>query len=205
MTAAPDKFSTLPLAELLDGIELGEASAAAVGPDARSTFAKLAELGEHRDALKIAGAALPKREAVWMATRCVRELLGEKSAATQLAALDAAQAWTHDPTDAHRRAAHDASEKAKLDQPAGVVALCAFLSEGSLGPPEIAPIPPPRHLSGVTVGLALELALAVTPPEQAASFGKRCIEIALEVAVKPAPWEVKPEAAAPSASARRSR
>jgi hypothetical protein len=200
MSKQASKFATQPLAQVLEGIELGERAAGQLQPgdDAKALFARLAGAGLHVEALKVAAAALPKREAVWMAARCVQELLGAAAPAVQTAALDAARAWAQDPSDANRRAASAASEKAGLDQAFGCVALAAFMSEGSLGPPEVPPMPPAAHLCALSAGLALEIALAGIPPPERAKAGARCVAIAREVAEQAAPWEAPTKAPAAS-------
>jgi hypothetical protein len=191
MSKQTTKFASQPLAQVLEGIELGERAAGQLQPadDASALFARLASAGLHVEALKVAAAALPKREAVWMAARCVQELHGAGAPAVQSAALEAARAWAQDPSDANRRAASAASEKAGLDQAFGCVAIAAFLSEGSLGPPDVPPIPPAAHLCGLSVGLGIEIALAGLPPAQRACAGARCVAIARELAEQPAAWD----------------
>ncbi len=203
MAANSPKFSTAPLDKVLAGVELSEAGAAhnRAGDDARALFERLAGAGEVIDALKVAAAALPKREAVWLALRCAQSLVGDATPPAQRAALDAAKAWVDNPNDERRRATNEAAEKAQLDTPFGCVALAAYMSGGSLGPPDVPPIPPAEPLCGVASGLALEIALRQVPRAEFASVGQRFLAFAREVDSKPAPWDAPAAAPAPSQGA----
>ena len=198
MAATQTKFSAAPLDKVLEGLELSEASAPQrrAGDDARALFERLAGAGLAIDALKVATAALPKREAVWLALRCVQSLANDATPPVQRAALDAARAWVDEPNDERRRATNDAAEKAGLDKPFGCVALAAYMSGGSLGPPDVPPIPPAEFLCGVASGLALEIALRQVPRAETGAVEKRFLALAREVDQQRAPWDAAPAAAA---------
>lgn len=198
MAATQPKFSAAPLDKVLEGLELSEASAPQrrAGDDARALFERLAGAGLAIDALKVAAAALPKREAVWLALRCVQSLANDATPPVQRAALDAARAWVDEPNDERRRATNDAAEKAGLDKPFGCVALAAYMSGGSLGPPDVPPIPPAEFLCGVASGLALEIALRQVPRAETGAVEKRFLALAREVDQQRAPWDAAPAAAA---------
>lgn len=198
MAATQPKFSAAPLDKVLEGLELSEASAPQrrAGDDARALFERLAGAGLAIDALKVAAAALPKREAVWLALRCVQSLANDATPPVQRAALDAARTWVDEPNDERRRATNDAAEKAGLDKPFGCVALAAYMSGGSLGPPDVPPIPPAEFLCGVASGLALEIALRQVPRAETGAVEKRFLALAREVDQQRAPWDAAPAAAA---------
>lgn len=195
------KLSTEPLDKVLEGVDLSEASAPQrrAGDDARALFERLTSAGAAIDALKVAAAALPKREAVWMALRCVSTLANDATPPTQRAALDAARAWVDEPNDERRRACNDAAEKAGLDKPFGCVALAAYMSGGSLGPPDVPPIPPAEFLCGVASGLALEIALQQLPRAEMTGVAQRFVALAREVDQQSAPWDAPAETASASA------
>jgi len=73
-------------------------------------------------------------------------------------ALKAAEKWCGLASDANRRAAQTAAEEATLATPAGGAALAAFLSEGSLGPPNVQAVPPADHLTARLVATTLAVA-----------------------------------------------
>src|SRR5262249_38404749 len=77
--------------------------------------------------------ALPGREAVWWAVLCVREVVGPAPPEPTASALRAAEAWVQDPSEAHRRAAGEASKGAGTSNSAGAAAAAA--GGGSAGPP----------------------------------------------------------------------
>lgn len=119
------------------------------------------------DAVKFLAQALPKREAVWWASQCAKSVAGSNPPPPTVAAIQAAEAWVTEPTEEHRRAAMQASEAAQLSTPAGCAALAAFLSGGSLAPPDVPVVPPAEHLTGHAAGGAVMLAAAVSEPEKA--------------------------------------
>lgn len=136
----------------------------------------------HADAARLLAYALPRREAVWWALQCAREHAGEKPEAKVGAALAAVEAWVADPTEENRRACQPAYEGAELSTPAGCAALAAFVSGGSLAPPNLPAVPPADHLTAHAAAGAVILA-AVTPEpakaeEKYAAFLKKGVEAA---------------------------
>lgn len=99
-----------------------------------SYVAKLTEAEHYPDAVRFWAFALPKRNAVEWAMKCVQQLPTLVEQPLQKAAIQATQTWLNDPSDGNRRQAHNAAEAVGLDQPAGCVAMAAFFSEGSLVP-----------------------------------------------------------------------
>lgn len=142
----------------------------------------LAERQQYVSALRFLAHALPKREAVAWACRCARmacsELLDDKSTA----ALEAAEQWVADPSEAHRRAAEAAAEKAGFDTPAGCAAAAAFFSGGSLGPPHVPDIPPAPTLTAQGVAGSLLLAAVVREPEKIAEKHRAFLRQGVEIA-----------------------
>jgi hypothetical protein len=118
------------------------------------------------DALRLLAHALPKREAVWWACRCARLERAELPPA-EAAALEAAEAWVKDPSEANRRAAQAAAEAAEFTTPAGCAAIAAFWSGGSLSPPEAPVVPPGETLTAQGVANAVLMAAEARQPEKA--------------------------------------
>jgi hypothetical protein len=145
-----------PALELLDP---------ARGP--REFLAALDGAEHHVDALKFLAYLLPPREAVWWAWMCARRQAGEDASPEVLQALRATEQWVSQPTDEHRRAAMAAGEAAGFDTPAGCAALAAFLSGGSLAPPELAEVPPPLFGTARAVFGSLVLSAVSEEPEKA--------------------------------------
>ena len=118
------------------------------------------------DAVKLLAYALPKREAVWWASQCVRRWYGAEPPAADQAALKAAERWVADPSEDNRKATFAAGDKAGFSTPAGCVALAAYWSGGTHAPPDAKLDPPPDAWTGHAVSGAV-LAAAVSDDAKA--------------------------------------
>jgi hypothetical protein len=102
-----------------------------------------------------------------------------------------------DPSEENRRAAHSAAEAAGYGTPAGCAAAAAFWSGGSLGPPNVPPIPPGEHLTAHGASCAVMLAAVATEPEKAPVKLRAALGLGLEIASGTYPWpEPAPKASA---------
>ncbi len=144
------------------------------------------------DAVRFVAHALPKREAVWWAWVCARRSSGDAPPPVIKAALEATERWIAQPTDELRRAAMDAAQKATLGTAAGCAGLAAFFSGGSLGPPNVAPIPPGDFLTAKAVTGAILSAAVSKEPEKAPEKFRAFVAQGLEVAQRIKLWEPKP-------------
>lgn len=142
----------------------------------------LVEGGHHVDAIRYLAHALPHREAVWWACLSARRALGGEPPEEDLAALEAAEAWVHQPDDAHRRAAMQAAEHTAMDSAASFAAVAAFFAEGSINPPDMPPLAPPEHLTGTMVTSAVLSAGAVGKAERAAERYKLLLQMGMDIA-----------------------
>ena len=138
-------FAVRTAAEACSQIQLGAPPRSAARRHGAARFLDaLIAAGHLPDALRFLAAALPKREAVWWACVCARQGYGAVVPSPAGAALQAAERWVADPSDANRRAAHPAAEAAGVGTPAGAAAIGVFLSGGSLAPvnlPACRPLP----------------------------------------------------------------
>jgi hypothetical protein len=141
-----------------------------------------------QDAAKFLSQALPKQEAVWWACQCARSAAGPNPPPKVQEALAATEKWVAEPTDANRRAAMAAGEAASLETPAGCAALAAFVSGDSLGPPDVAAIPPAENLTGKTVAGTVVLATVVTSPEKAPEKLRAFVDQGLQIASGVKTW-----------------
>jgi hypothetical protein len=133
-------------------------------------------------AIKVLAHALPKRAAVWWLCQCAKKTMPATAKPEVKAALAAAEKWVSDPSDENRRAAFPAAEKADLGTPAGCAALGAFLSGGSLAPPNVTEVvPPAEHLTAKTVAGGLTLAAVMTEPAKAPERYAQFLALGLEV------------------------
>ena len=94
------------------------------------------------DAVTFCAYLLPRREAVWWACGCARELLSEVPQ-DRGAGLLAAEAWVREPHEAHRRAALDIGTRGDSNCPLTWAALAAGWAGGFLlsGPNKQIPMP----------------------------------------------------------------
>jgi hypothetical protein len=171
-------------------------------------IAALVKAGHLPDAVRFLANLLTRREVVWWAAQCVRQVpelaTGEKLAA----ALAAAEAWAANPSDDHRRAAYSSAEAAGLTTPAGCAAMAAFLSEGSLAPAHLQPVPPPPHAGPAAASSAVILAAVAVEPEKANEKFERFLTLGAAVATgqnrwpgdRPAATTPLPGAARPAAN-----
>lgn len=149
---------------------------------------RLMEEGFPNDAVKLLGALLPPREAIWWAWTCSRKAAGDEAPAEVTAALAAIERWLREPTDANRRAAMDAGEAADLSTPAGCVALATFFSGGSIAPPEVEPVAPPPFVAGKTLATAIILSAVIDEPEKAPEKLKGFLDQGIHVAKRVGAW-----------------
>ncbi len=142
----------------------------------------LAAEGHWATAWAFLARALPRREAVWWATRCVRSVLPEPIALPAATALAAAETWTAAPGDVNRRKAFPLAEAVGVDHPAGCVALVVFLSGGSMAPAQLKEVPPPPGAADRALVGAILIAAAQAPPVEIAATNHRFLDLALGVA-----------------------
>ena len=147
------------------------------------------------DAVRLLAHALPTREGVWWAWASVRRVMGENAPAPMVATLAAAEAWIAKPTDANRRAAYQRAEEDGGASPAGLVALAAWLSGGSLAPSDAPEVPPPPFSAAKAVAGAVIIA-AVQDPLKAGERYHDFLTQGLEVADRIKLWERFPERSA---------
>ncbi len=160
----------IALPEVLARIDIDAPSRALI--EGKATVAEgLDLLGQHGHwiaAIRILGQALPHREGVWWACVCARRAPDPAATPADAAALQAADRWVRQPTEAHRRAAMDAAQAAGGRSAEAWAAIAAFWSGGSLAPPNLPEVSPAPHLCGVAVASAVLLAAVRHDPSKAA-------------------------------------
>ncbi len=112
----------------------------------------------HGDAVQFLARALPKREAVWWACVCTRELLPVEGKPALTAGIEAAEAWVYRPTEDNRRKAEKAAEAIGASHPARWSAMAAFWSDGSLAPPGAPEVKPAKDFTAKAVAGAVLMA-----------------------------------------------
>ncbi len=149
-------------------------------------LALLEARGFRADGVRFLASALPKREALWWACECLRPSAG--AAPAQAVALQAVERYVRQPTDSNRRAAFTAAEAAGMDTPAGCAGLAAFMSGGSLAPADLPPVPPPDHLTAVSVANAVVIAAVAPKPLEAPANYARFLALGRAVAEGGSRW-----------------
>lgn len=159
----------------------------------------LDKAGHLPDAARFLAFALPRREAIWWATQCVRQVPALTADEKAAAALVAAEAWAADPSDDNRRKAFAAAEAAGFEKPAACAALAAFLTEGSLSPAHLQPVPAPSHAGPAAAAAAVVLAALSTEPEKGDEKFRKFLALGSDVATGANRWKgTKETAAAPA-------
>lgn len=159
-----------PAADLVAPLPLTDPAKELLTPEVgvRPYLEKLVAAGLTVDALRVLALALPKPEAVWWACVCIRQAVPKPWLVACENALDAAEKWAKDPGEANRRACGSVAEAAGWDTAQGCAAGAAWLSGGSLSPPNLPPVQPREDLTGQTLAGALRLAAAFDPANTAA-------------------------------------
>lgn len=135
------------------------------------------------DGLEFIAHWLPKREAVWWGCLCLWHVSRPGLPAAEEAALRALVHWVREPTEPRRRLLEGAAEAAgHVRTGAGGLAFAAFFSGGSLAPPGLPVVAPPRDLTADTIARVLVVMALQTRPERAAETYRHFIELGLEVA-----------------------
>ncbi len=144
-------------AEICQRFELSEESRALLSDGAAAVefLQLLIEREKWTDAVNMLSNMLPKREAVWWAAQTARQLLGEKPRPEIEAAIKSAETWVANGTDESRRAAWPMANKAGMATAAGCAAMGAYLSGGSLSPPDQEPLPPDESLTARMVAASI--------------------------------------------------
>ena len=178
-------------AELSAVSDLGAGAKALLAGDVPAPRAYIAQLLErelHADAVRFIAHALPRREAVWWAWVCARKVAGAEPAPAVKNALDATERWIVQPNEEHRRQALYFGEAADFGTPAGCAALAAFMSSGSLAPPDAPPVPPDEFMTAKAVAGSVTLAAVTTEPERAVEKFNEFVKVGLEVADRTKLW-----------------
>jgi hypothetical protein len=142
------------------------------------------------DAVRFLAHALPRRECVWWAWVCARKAAGAEPPLPIKNALDATERWIVQPTEDHRRQTLIFGEAADFGTSAGCAALAAFMSGGSLAPPDAPPVPAGEFMTAKAASGSITLSAVATDPEQADEKFAEFLNLGLEVADRTKLWVV---------------
>ena len=93
---------------------------------------QLMDAGHFLDSAKTLAYSLPRREAVWWACMCARQLESVNSAESEKKALSAAEKWVYDPVDERRTIAFQCAQTSKTNSVGVMCALAAAFSDSNL-------------------------------------------------------------------------
>jgi hypothetical protein len=180
----PVKFTTGKAADICERFLLSEQAALYLTGDVTpwQYIDLLTEKNLYPDAVRVLAHGLPKREAVWWACLCLREALGANPREKIKLALEAAEKWAKRPTEENRRDGLKAAETAGFGTPAGMTAMAAFWSSGSLAPPEAPVVPPADDLTAGAVAGAVLLTAIGSAPDEVPKRHRRFLALGLAVA-----------------------
>ena len=111
------------------------------------------------DAISFCAYMLPRREAVWWACQCVRQIQNPLSAADEQF-IGKAEAWVKDSDEDARQHVQEAVANSDLDTPATWIAMGVVWSGGSISGPGNPPVPPPPHATAQAMRAAVLTFLA---------------------------------------------
>jgi hypothetical protein len=184
---APPRRGTADLCVVADVSDGARALLDASGPPPREFMGRLIEAKLHIDAVRFLAHALPRRECVWWAWVCARKTAGDAPPPPIKNALDATERWIVQPIEDHRRAALVFGEAADFGTPAGCAALAAFMSGGSLAPPEAPVVPPGEFMTAKAASGSVTLAAVIDPDLTEQRF-REYLTLGLEVADRTKLW-----------------
>jgi hypothetical protein len=179
----PSRFTSGKAADICQRFPLSEPAAALMTGDLtpKRYLDLLTENNLYGDATRVLAHGLPKRDAIRWACLCLREVLGTNASPKTSSALETAEKWVKNPSEENRRAGLPAAEVAGFSTPAGLIALAAFWSGGSLTPPDAPVVPPADHMTGEGVAGAVLLAGNGAPPDDVPKRQRRFLGLGLGV------------------------
>jgi hypothetical protein len=125
----------------------------------------------HPDALQFIAHSLPKRQAVWWALGCVKQVAPPELPPEQETAVKMTERWIAEPTEENRQAAFKAAEAADTSTPAGITALAAYYSDALPATADPEKNAKAYFITAKLVSAAVMLAAASDPEQVKARFG----------------------------------
>src|SRR5262249_23324557 len=113
------------------------------------------------DAIRFLAFALPRREAVWWGSLCIRLAAGEALSLEAQTALRPVVRWVLEPGEVHR---HEAEAVASNETPHGYLARAVAWTGGSLTQAPLPAVPPSPQLSPRAIGGAVMMSAVAAPP-----------------------------------------
>jgi hypothetical protein len=180
-----NKLDSVTVPAILPRLELSKEAAQCVDGCAQPSLAvdRLIQAGLLIEAARVCAHALPPRERVWWATRCVRATAPGDIPAADRKACRLGEDWVRRPTDETRRAAMETAQTTGFASAEAWVAVAAFWSGDSMAPPDQPKVPPAPHLAGLAVVGAVVLASVRTDPDRQPDRLRRFVASAQDIAI----------------------
>lgn len=133
---------------IVQGVELDEQASALLqtNPTSVDYLQQLLARRLYPDAVRFLAHALPKREATWWACLCARHGLTDKTPATDIKAIELAEAWVYKPVEENRQLTLPAAQATAFNTSASWVAMAAFWSGDNISPIPEAIVPADEKL-----------------------------------------------------------
>jgi hypothetical protein len=180
-----NKLDMVTVQTILPRLELSDTAARCVDGCAQPSLAvdRLMQADLLVEAARLCAHALPPRERVWWAARCVRATAPNDIAVADQQACRLCEDWVRRPADQTRRAAMEAAQTSGFATPEAWVAVAAFWSGDSMAPPDQPKVPPAPHLAGLAVVGAVVLASVRTHPDRQPDRLRRFVASARDIAI----------------------
>jgi hypothetical protein len=133
------------------------------------------------EAVSFCAYLLPRREAIWWGCESLRRIQ-RQFLPEELAALDLAETWVHEPEDPQRRQALAFGIHGNPALPATWLAMATGWSGGSIAPPEIGMVPAPPYQTARAIRTGLLMAMSVLPSDNTPRVMTACIESGIALA-----------------------
>ena len=176
-----------PVSEICSDFEIQEEAKVHLSkePSPERFVERLVRARLYADAIFFLAYGLPKRQAVWWASLCVRSVPACFGDPVSSEALASAEAWVKDPSELNRQAALSSGGKHNFEMPGAPsawTAMAAGWSGGASVTNEEEDIPAlPEHLTAHAASGAILLA-ATVEPDQAKGMYRKFLEMGVQIA-----------------------
>ncbi|WP_043319670.1 hypothetical protein [Microbulbifer sp. HZ11] len=170
--------------ELLQDIEISEEGQPHLVLDTAPEISilRLMEAACYGDAVKLLARGLPKREAVWWACLCTRDIETPETDENNRKALMAAENWVKKPSEERRLICKQMGEATKYKTPASWAATAASWCHGSMAGPDEPVVEAPEHLYAHAVAGSVSLAAVMLDPVNPEQPFERYLQQGLDLA-----------------------
>jgi hypothetical protein len=185
------RVSARTAAEVCDRIDFDDDTQSLLRPEMtpREFLDLLTKEERYPAAVQFLSRALPKPEAIWWGLLCVREAVGKDPSPRARAALEGVERLGLESERREPPRDHAIGEAAGLATPAGSLAMATFVTGGSLGPENVAPVPPPEELTSRLVGAAVLIAAFSKDPGETPGNYRNYLQKGIEVGDGRSRWD----------------